>query len=114
MTVDPKYRASSDDIYTVDTSKTGSALTAVNNAKAIVQNAKSKSDYNKLVYYKDQICSLVTYDNNAAQNGDGSDGGPWAMIYVFDNNANTNVVCEGYMEAFQYLCDQTAFDSKRI
>ena len=114
MTVDPKYRASSDDIYTVDTSKTGAALTAVNNAKAIVQNAKSKSDYNKLVYYKDQICSLVTYDNNAAQNGDGSDGGPWAMIYVFDNNANTNVVCEGYMEAFQYLCDQTAFDSKRI
>ena len=27
------------------------------------------------------------------------------MIYVFDGDDSTNVVCEGYSKAFQYLCD---------
>ncbi|MBR6443928.1 MAG: hypothetical protein IKS63_00680, partial [Firmicutes bacterium] len=107
MTVDPKFRADGGNQYSVDTAKTGAALTAVSNAQTIVQNAGSMTDYNKLVYYKDQICSRVEYDYDAASSGSSSDGGPWAMIYVFDNDTNTKVVCEGYMEAFQYLCDNT-------
>ena len=31
------------------------------------------------------------------------------MIYVFDGDPLTNVVCEGYSKAFQYLCDHSEF-----
>lgn len=27
------------------------------------------------------------------------------LIWVFDGDSSTNVVCEGYAKAFQYLCD---------
>ena len=33
------------------------------------------------------------------------------MIWVFDGDPSTNVVCEGYAKAFKYLCDHTVFDS---
>lgn len=32
-------------------------------------------------------------------------GDPWQLIYVFDGDPETKVVCEGYAKAFQYLCD---------
>ncbi|MDY2960600.1 MAG: hypothetical protein SOR72_07465, partial [Hornefia sp.] len=38
----------------------------------------------------------------------------WQVIYVFDNNKDTNVVCEGYSKAFQYLCDLSQFDDKTL
>ena len=31
------------------------------------------------------------------------------LIWVFDGDSSTNVVCEGYAKAFQYLCDLTTF-----
>lgn len=37
-----------------------------------------------------------------------------AVIYVFDGNPDTNVVCEGYSKAFQYLCDLSSFRSDQI
>ena len=37
-------------------------------------------------------------------------GDPWQLIYVFDGDSTTNVVCEGYSKAFKYLCDQSEFD----
>jgi hypothetical protein len=36
------------------------------------------------------------------------------MIYVFDQNPATNVVCEGYTKAFQYLCDMTEFADEKF
>ena len=39
-------------------------------------------------------------------------GNPWQIIYVFDGNSSTNVVCEGYAKAFKYLCDLTDFDKE--
>ena len=40
------------------------------------------------------------------------------MIYVFDQDESTNVVCEGYSKAFQYLCDYAqnteSFDDNSI
>jgi len=111
MTVDKEFRASGGDEFSVDTGKTSAALTAVNNAKSIVQDAKTKTDYNKLVEYKNQICDRVAYDDSADSS---LDGGPWAMIYVFDNDTGTNARCEGYMEAFQYLCDLTEFNNSSI
>ncbi|MBO5377019.1 MAG: fibronectin type III domain-containing protein, partial [Ruminiclostridium sp.] len=98
--------------YTVNTAKTSAATAAATKAKSIVSAAVGKSDYEKLVYYKEQICSLVEYNNTAAgKNYDISVSGisPWQLIYVFDGNSSTNVVCEGYAKAFQYLCDLTDF-----
>ena len=37
-------------------------------------------------------------------------GDPWQIIYVFDKDPNTNVVCEGYSKAFQYLSELTAWE----
>jgi hypothetical protein len=36
------------------------------------------------------------------------------MISVFDRDPRTNVVCEGYAKAFQYLCDLTEFQDPTI
>lgn len=32
-------------------------------------------------------------------------GNPWQLIWVFDGDPNTKVVCEGYSKAFKYLAD---------
>ena len=41
-------------------------------------------------------------------------GDPWQMIHVFDNDPDTEVVCEGYSKAFQFLCDMTTFNRRKI
>jgi len=94
--------------YTVDTKKISKIPGAVKNAQQIVQKHAGKSDYAKLTAYKDAICDLTDYNYDAADGSyTGGYGDPWQMIYVFDNDPNTKVVCEGYSKAFQYLCDQS-------
>lgn len=98
--------------FTTDTTKTQAASEVVTTVEGIVSANKSKSDYEKLKAYKDEICKLTSYNNEAA--GDSYSGGygdPWQLIYVFDNNPSTTVVCEGYSKAFQYLCDKSKFDN---
>ena len=102
------------DSYTADTAKTGATVAAVTNARAIVAAALGKSDYEKLTYYCEQICKLTSYNYTAAATGAASNSDPWQMIYVFDNDPSTNVVCEGYAKAFQYLCDETVFSNANI
>ena len=117
MCVEQKYRQDQDDEYSVDTSKTGAACSAALFARSIVNDADNAglSDYDRLVYYKDRICNEVVYNEEARQNSETyPDRGPWALIYVFDQDPDTNVVCEGYSEAFQYLCGLTEFQSKKI
>ena len=96
--------------YQVDTTKVDRVHHAVDTAAAIVNNAASENDYNKLYSYKDAICSRVTYNHDAANDDATPYGDPWQLISVFDDDAATNVVCEGYSKAFQYLCDKTAFN----
>ena len=110
LPVDNTYAAGT---YTADTSKTRAATIAAANAKAIVAAASGKSDYEKLSYYRQQICELASY-NDAAAAGSVSNGSPWQMIYVFDGDPSTDVVCEGYSKAFQYLCDETIFSNANI
>jgi len=94
----------------VKTSRAAAAVAAAENARTLVKDFAGKGDYAKLKAYKEEICDLVSYNNSAAHNGYFSqDADPWQLVYVFDGNINTNVVCEGYAKAFQYLCDQSTF-----
>lgn len=102
------YRGS--DNYTADNAKTGAASVAAVNAQAVVNRYAAKSDYEKLTGYRDWICDAVSYNNDAAFGGNFSENAdPWQLIYVFDGDPSTNVVCEGYSKAFQYLCDLSDF-----
>ena len=96
--------------YTVDTNVGQSVQVSVNNANAIVSKYSSSDDRAKLRGYLDDICDLVSY-NDAAAGGGVSYGNPWQMIWVFDGDPGTKVVCEGYSKAFKYLCDQSDFQS---
>lgn len=95
---------------TVDTAKTSATTTAAAKAAAIVAANASKDDEAKLTAYRDAICDLVTYNHDALNTGTPY-GDPWQLVYVFDGNTETNVVCEGYAKAFQYLCDMSDFDA---
>lgn len=103
-----------EDKYSVNPEKIAAAAKACENAKAIVEENKDKSDYDKLKAYKDKICELVTYNDEASKNPDTPYGDPWQLIYVFDNDPATNVVCEGYSKAFQYLCDLSTFTDSTV
>lgn len=95
----------------VDTGKTGATTAAVNNAKNIVNTNNTKSDYEKLKAYLNEICNRVEYNHAAAgPSYTGGYGDPWQLIYVFDDINTTNVVCEGYAKAFKYLCDLSIFN----
>ena len=112
FTVEKEYAAGE---YRVNT-KFGTAVrTAAQNAGSIVERFGSASDLDKLRAYKDEICRLVSYDTAALTDYDtyGYEpyGNPWQLIWVFDGDPSTNVVCEGYAKAFQYLCDRSGFDS---
>ena len=95
--------------YTVNAQKKIAAENAVKAAMAIRDEYQGLSDYEKLLAYKDRICRLTDYDHNAVSSTPSLYGDPWQIINVFDNNTDTNVVCEGYSKAFQYLCDLSTF-----
>ena len=90
---------------TVNPSKINLAKKAAENAQKIAEEYSGMSDYNKILGYKNRICNLTEYNHNAADNDDTPYGDPWQLVYVFDDDPDTNVVCEGYAKAFQYLCD---------
>ena len=100
--------------YTITSPLPVKVATALTNAAALVDKYgkdKDISDLDKLKAYRDEICSLVTYDTTAAENGDFAvNDDPWQLVSVFDGDSTTNVVCEGYSKAFQYLCDQSEFE----
>lgn len=104
LVVAEDYREAGGSVYDLDTAKIQSAQKAIQNAEQIVTENVGKSDYEKMVAYKDAICEKTSYNHSAADGG-ASYGDPWQLIYVFDDDASTNVVCEGYSKAFQYLCD---------
>ncbi len=91
--------------YTVDTTKGRQVQSAVTNAQRIVSGAANLNLLAKLVEYRDQICSLTSYNHDAVNDTSTPYGNPWQMVWVFDGDSTTNVVCEGYSKAFQYLCD---------
>lgn len=97
--------------FQVDVTKVGRAKNAVNTARGIVAGHEAESDWEKLNSYRDEICRLVSYDHTSADDDSTPYGDPWQLVNVFDGDENTNVVCEGYAKAFQYLCDISDFNS---
>ena len=114
MYVNPVYVPAGGSNTDVDTDKTSAASNAAEYAGQIVSETSEMSDLDKLIYYKDSICELVTYDEEAAESAVHEDKSPWALINVFDRDPDTNVVCEGYSEAFQYLASLTEFDNNNV
>ena len=89
------------------------AKTAAKKAKSIVRKHAKESDYKKLCSYRDEICNLTSYDYDVLSDrydhpGDNHDY-CYNLVAVFDGDNTTKAVCEGYAEAFQYLCDLSDF-----
>ena len=84
---------------------------AIDKADKIVAAHAGESNFEKLQSYRKEICALTDYNDAAANAANNTPyGDPWQLIYVFDNDPDTKVVCEGYSKAFQLLCDLTKFD----
>lgn len=102
-----KDYAVADNASSLDTAKTGAARTAAAKAAEVVAANQDKGTYSKLVAYREYITNAVDYNSEAASTANYPYGDPWQLIYVFDGDPKTNVVCEGYSKAFKYLCDLT-------
>ena len=102
------------DPFTADTARTSAAKRAAENATQVVAANTAKSDHEKLKAYLNYIKDAVSYNNEAANNNATPYGDPWQIIYVFDNNPSTNVVCEGYAKAFKHLCDLSSFSESDL
>ena len=100
---------------TVNSEKPESIETALSVIETITDSNQAKNDYQKLLAYKDTITDLVDYNYAAANKTNNTPyGNPWQLIWVFDQDASTKVVCEGYSKAFQYFCDLSNFRSDKI
>ena len=102
--------------YPIRVKDVGSTINAaVANAQAVVSSNSGLGDAEKLAAYKDYICAQVSYNHAAvADNYDLGYGDPWQLIYAFDNDSSTNIVCEGYSKAFEYLCDLSSFNDGNV
>lgn len=114
--VEPAYRKSSEGACSVDSEKLKTTEIALNTAKKIVKDTENMSDYEKIHYYANRISDLNEYNHDAADRGsiELDSISPWQLIYVFDGDDTTNVVCEGYAKAFQYLCEMTEFNHPEV
>lgn len=109
FTVAADYSATGAASYEVDTAKLTAANTSVENAQSIIAKYADSSMQDKVMGFKNEICKLTDYNHPAADSG-WTGTNPWQMIWVFDGDPDTKVVCEGYSKAFQYLCDMSAVD----
>ena len=112
FTVARKYQDG--DIYKVNKAYSEALANAASTINSIIENNANKDDYNKLLAYNNEICSMVDYDHDAAGTDATNYGNPWQLVYVFDGDPSTKVVCEGYAKAFQYLCDRSDFRSDEV
>ncbi len=112
LAVADSFRAGGTEYYTVYQSKTTAAAQVVQKAETIVKEQEEKTDEEKLGAYRQAICDRVSYDSLAAEEEKPESGDAWQIVYVFDDDYTTNVVCEGYSKAFQYLCDLTDFEQE--
>lgn len=106
MPVEAEYQKGN--IYKMNTSLAKKAKEVKVKATDIVAQNNGKTAYQKLLAYKDVVCEMTDYNYSVATNT--PYGNPWQLIWVFDGNPATKVVCEGYTKAFQYLCDLSGLE----
>ncbi len=111
--VAPEYRYSGDE-YQVNPTYGQAAKNAAANARTLVNYYSTLDDYGKLEAYNDAICTLVDYNDAAEKDINMPYGNPWQLVWVFDGDPATDVVCEGYAKAFQYLCDNSTFQDSSV
>jgi hypothetical protein len=100
---------------TVKTSTITTVKKAASNAAAIVSKYAGYQDYQKLKAYNDEIQSLSDYNTPATTSSWPYEyGNAWQLIWVFDGDPSTTVVCEGFARAFQYLCDMSTFNGNVV
>ena len=87
---------------------------AVKNAKQVVTDHADETDYQKLMSYVREISSLSGSNYTASSDPNALYSDPWQLIYVFDGDPTTTVVCEGFSKAMQYLCDMSEFRNNII
>ena len=109
----PVVNAYAKDEYEMRADVGSSIQTAKDTADSIVSTYSGSTDYQRLAAYKEEICNLTDYNYDAV-NTPTDYGDPWQLIWVFDGDPDTKVVCEGYSKAYKYLCDLTSFDSDDI
>ncbi len=86
--------------------------TAVANINSVIADNRGRDDLARLRAYANAICGRVAYNHDAAGNPNTPYGDPWQLVYIFDGDDSTNVVCEGYSKGFKYLCDLSDFDGE--
>ena len=98
--------------FDVNTTLTSAATSAVTTAQEVVAASAGKSDYEKLIDYRDYLCDEVSYNHPAADDNTNTPyGNPWQLIWAFDGDPDTKIVCEGYSKAFKLLFELSDFDS---
>ncbi|WP_051688396.1 InlB B-repeat-containing protein [Butyrivibrio sp. AE2032] len=102
------------DNFTVDPAFGQGLKKAGENAKAIVAECAGLDDYHKLLEYNIRMCLLTDYNFEIYEGETISYGDPWQIVWLFDGDPSTKVVCEGYAKGFNYLCDNTAFADDSI
>jgi len=108
-------KSSVDPTHTLSTSTLDKLNSAEAVAKKVISENSKNGVYDTIKAYADYIADNVTYNHEAANENVKTSSSPWSLISVFDNDSNTNVVCEGYAKAFQYLMDNTArFEKAKI
>lgn len=108
MPVVKEYAGSGEN--TVNADKVNVAQTAIANAQSIAAEVRRTYGKNVLAClraFNDRICTLTSYNKDASPTGEY--GNPWQLIWVFDGDPATRVVCEGYSKAFKYLFDLANF-----
>ncbi len=109
--VAPEFSADQADHSTsFNTDLAASISTAAETARGIAAQHAEEGDAQKLRSFKDAICELTSYNYDAVRQG-APYGNPWQLIWVFDGDPETKVVCEGYAKAFKYLCELSTFQA---
>ncbi|MEE0929932.1 MAG: hypothetical protein UIM53_02945 [Acutalibacteraceae bacterium] len=112
----PEFEVEGTNGEKIDTEKTKAAYDrTMKTVNEIIENNEGLSDYEKVVNYISCIKYMTDYDydfvkkNEITENYNPESYIPHTMLNAFDNDESTKVVCSGFAQAFQFLCDNTEF-----
>ncbi len=99
------------DTYETDPAVINTIQSIPDKVKEVVDRHAGEDDLTKLDSYRQEIIDMTDYNEDALNNPQKGIINPWQLIWVFDGDPNTKVVCEGYSKAFQYLCELSEFQN---